>query len=140
MVKPPRQSGSEHKRRDHPCERHGDRTAQVLADDIHAELQSHDEHVQSQSQLGGREKVALGVAYGLGAVPGKEGGLGLRQEEAEERGAQEDACNHFRDDLGLSETRGHSAYNPAKEEDDSQLEEEMNGELEVVHGGRDGKI
>lgn len=83
--------------------------------------------------MGGGEEIALGVAQGLGFVPGKNGGLQFGKEGTEEGGAEEDAGDHFSDDLGLAEACSDCADDPAEEEDDGELKEEMDGEMEIIH-------
>ena len=76
----------------------------------------------------------MGVAERLGFVPWEDPVLGGGPKQAEKGGAEEDAGDHFGNDLGLTEAGGEGTDEAAKEEDDGQLEEELDGELEVVHG------
>jgi hypothetical protein len=59
--------------------------------------------------------------------------LQFREEQAKERGAQQHPGDHFRHDLGLAAPGGHYANHPTRHEDDGELEEELDGEVEVVH-------
>lgn len=93
----------------------------MVSDDIGTEFQSDDEHVESETELGGGEEVAGGIAGGLFRIPGKQYGLKLWSEVAEEAGSKEDTCDHFRDDLWLSEEFCGSADDAAGPEDDCDL-------------------
>ena len=112
----------------HASEGDGDGGAEAFADDVHTEFEADDEHVEGETELGGREEDLHGVL-------GEEGGGPLRREGTEERGAEEDPGDHFGDDLGLAEFCGDDADDPAEHEDDRDLEEELDGELEIGHGG-----
>jgi hypothetical protein len=59
--------------------------------------------------------------------------LQFREEQAKERGAQQHPGDHFRHDLGLAAPGGHHADQPTRHEDDGELEEELDGEVEVIH-------
>jgi hypothetical protein len=50
-------------------------------------------------------------------------------EGTEEARSEEDAGDHFRDDLGLSEVFCDAADDAAGAEDDCDLEEELNGKV-----------
>ena len=115
--------------------REGDRqgTAEAGLDNVHAKLQAHDEHVEGEAKLGDREEVALGIAGGLGFIPGKEPSLEVGEEEAEEGGAEEDPGDHFGDHLGLAKLGGDQPDQAAEKEDHRELEKEVDGEVEVIH-------
>jgi hypothetical protein len=102
---------------------------------INPEFHSDNEHVEGEAELGEGEEVALGVAGGLGFVPGKESVLRFGPEETKKGRAEEDTCDHFGDNLGLAQSGGKSSNDPAEEEDDGQLEEAEDGQMDVVHEG-----
>jgi len=134
MKKAPTEPRTQQEGGDHTRSGNHHGTLEFLADDIDTEFHAHHEHVEREAELGGGKEITLGIAQGLGFIPGKKSGLGFRPEQSEKGGAKQDACDHFSDDLGLSETGRNGAYESAEKEDDSQLEEELDGKVEVVHG------
>ena len=50
--------------------------------------------------------------------------VGVREDPAEEAGAEHDACDHFADDLGLTESGDHESDDAAECDDEGDLEEE----------------
>ena len=133
MVEVVSEGGAEDEGGDHAGCGDCDGAFEAFADDVDTELHSDDEHVEGEAELGGGEKVGLGVADFLGGIPGEDGLLEVGSEPAEEGGAEEDACDHFGDDLGLAHSSCDGADHPAEEEDDGDLKEEMDGQVKVVH-------
>ena len=59
--------------------------------------------------------------------------LRVRPEQTEKRRTEQHAGQHLRHDLRLAESRSDRAYQPAEQENNSQLKEKLNGEMQVVH-------
>ena len=141
MEEHPRQPCAEHERHDHPRRRHRDGAAQPLAHDVHAEFHPDHEHVEREAELRRGEEIALRVARGLRLVPWENPRLRLRPQQSEKRRPQQHARDHLRDDLRLAEAPRDGTDQPAEKQDDGDLEEELNGKMQVVHvrGGRDNR-
>ena len=69
----------------------------------------------------------------LRRVPGEKPLLRLRPEQAEKRRPEQHTGDHFRHDLRLAETGSDGTHETTEHEDDSELKEELNGEVQVVH-------
>ena len=61
--------------------------------------------------------------------------LERREDQAEERGPQHDAGDHFADDLGLAESLRRFADEPACQQDQRCLQEEIDRQSIGRHGG-----
>ena len=129
IKKNPGQPGTQNKRGDHAGNRHGNRTLELLLDDIDAELHPDDEHVESEPQLRRGEKITLRVAGRLRFVPREDPVLRFRPKQAKERGPEQHPCKHFRNDLRLAETGGDGPDQSAKEKDHRDLQKKLNGEM-----------
>jgi hypothetical protein len=53
--------------------------------------------------------------------------------QAEKRRPEQHTSDHFRDHLRLAEPGSDGTDQATEHEDDSKLEEELNGEIQVVH-------
>jgi hypothetical protein len=132
-VQGPAQPAAERERRQDAGRRHRQGALEVAPHDVDAELHADDEHVERQPELRGGEQVALGVAGPLARIPREQLGLPFRCQPAEQRRAQQHAGDHLGDHLGLAEPVRDHADHSTGEQDDGDLQEEVNGELEIVH-------
>ena len=57
----------------------------------------------------------------------------LPAREAEKRRPEQHTGDHFRHDLRLAEPGSDGTHETTEHEDDSELEEELNGEVQVIH-------
>ena len=93
------------------------RTAERLPDEARVQMHPDHEHVERDADLAERREQAK-------RVRGEQHRLRGRREEAEQRRTEQDAGNHFANDLRLADARHQRPDGFAGNEDDGELKKE----------------
>ncbi len=113
----------EQERRDNPSRRNADRAFRLRLEMIEAQGRTDEEHVESDAELCADIK-------NIARLLRKQRRLPFGKEKTEERGADQDARDHFADDLRLAEELlGGPADDAADKQNHRDLEEEMDAEI-----------
>ncbi len=107
---------------------------EILLDDVDSEFQANDKHVEGQAQLRCRKQIRGGVSGFLGWIPRENAGLPFGGQQTEDAWSQANARDHLGDHLRLAKSFRDDSHDATSGQNDGDLEKELDGEIEVIHG------